>query len=91
MMLLLSKRGAVPREVYFPSCGFLFKKKSLKGRVKLLTREKKICPCAEVLWVIWCPELRLTGAELLMGEEGSICPHPAHSRADTGYEVQFSS
>lgn len=31
MKLLLSKRGAVPREVYFPSSGFLFKKKVLKG------------------------------------------------------------
>lgn len=41
--------------------------------------------------MIWCPELRLTGAKLLMGEEGSICPHTAHSRAGIWYEILFSS
>lgn len=41
--------------------------------------------------MIWCAELRLTGAELLMGEEGSICPHTAHNRADMQYKIQFCS
>lgn len=41
--------------------------------------------------MIWCAELKLTGAELLIDEEGSICPHTAHNRADIQYEIQFSS
>lgn len=44
-----------------------------------------------VLLLIWCAELRLTGAELLMGEESSLCPHTAHNRTDIQYEIQFSS
>lgn len=96
MMLLLSKRavsgvtGLSLGTCLFPVVFFFFKG-SLKGRIELLILEKKMRPFAEVLWVIWCPKLRLIGAKLLMGEEGSICAHTAHRRADIWYEIQFSS